>query len=122
MATAETTVREIALDKPVSIRVFERLGSDYCCGGRKPLAQACAERSLDLRSVLAALENTETSKDASTDWTTASLESLCQHIVTTHHEYVRREIPRLGQFATKVVARGAANTGAIDYYSGLKIG
>ena len=65
MAAAETTVREIALDQPASIRVFERLGIDYCCGGRKPLAQACAERSLDLRSVLAALENTETSKDAS---------------------------------------------------------
>jgi len=26
MATAETTVREIALDQPASIRVFERLG------------------------------------------------------------------------------------------------
>ncbi len=105
MATAETTVREIALDQPASIRVFERLGIDYCCGGRKPLAQACAERSLDLQSVLAALESTGASKDASTDWATAPLESLCQHIVTTHHEYVRREIPRLGQFATKVVAR-----------------
>ena len=105
MATAETTVREIALDQPASIRVFERLGIDYCCGGRKPLAQACAERSLDLQSVLAALESTGASKDASTDWATAPLESLCEHIVTTHHEYVRREIPRLGQFATKVVAR-----------------
>ncbi len=105
MATAETTVREIALDQPASIRVFEKLGIDYCCGGRKPLAQACAERSLDLQSVLAALESTDASKDASTDWTTASLESLCQHLVTTHHEYVRREIPRLGKFATKVVAR-----------------
>jgi hypothetical protein len=29
--------------------------------------------------------------------------------VTTHHEYVRREIPRLGQFATKVVARHGAD-------------
>ena len=105
MATAETTVREIALDQPASIRVFERLGIDYCCGGRKPLAQACAERSLDLQSVLAALESTDASKDASTDWATAPLESLCEHIVTTHHEYVRREIPRLWQFATKVVAR-----------------
>jgi regulator of cell morphogenesis and NO signaling len=105
MATAETTVREIALDQPASIRVFERLGIDYCCGGRKPLAQACAERSLDLQSVLAALESTGASKDASTDWATAPLESLCEHIVTTHHEYVRREIPRLWQFATKVVAR-----------------
>jgi regulator of cell morphogenesis and NO signaling len=105
MATAETTVREIALDQPASIRVFEKLGIDYCCGGRKPLAQACAERSLDLQSVLAALESTGASKDASTDWATAPLESLCEHIVTTHHEYVRREIPRLWQFATKVVAR-----------------
>ncbi len=48
MATPQTTVRDIALEQPASIRVFEHFGIDYCCGGRKPLAEACQERSLDL--------------------------------------------------------------------------
>ncbi len=40
MTTTAQTVREIALNQPSSIRVFERYGIDYCCGGRKPLAEA----------------------------------------------------------------------------------
>ena len=38
MATTTRTVREIALEQPTSIRVFEHYGIDYCCGGRQPLA------------------------------------------------------------------------------------
>ena len=41
MPATETTVREIALENPASIRVFEKLGIDYCCGGHKLLTQAC---------------------------------------------------------------------------------
>ena len=41
MNTTTQTVREIALEQPTSIRVFEQFGIDYCCGGRKPLAEAC---------------------------------------------------------------------------------
>ena len=31
------TVREIAIQNPASIRLFEDLGIDYCCGGKRPL-------------------------------------------------------------------------------------
>lgn len=106
MTAAATTVRDIALEQPASIRVFEKFGIDYCCGGRKPLAEACQERSLDLQTVLAALETAGGSApESSPEWTSASLEALCGHIVNTHHTYVRREIPRLEQLAQKVVSR-----------------
>ncbi|HEY3625883.1 MAG TPA: DUF542 domain-containing protein [Terracidiphilus sp.] len=36
MATETQAVREIALEQPTSIRVFETLGIDYCCGGSPP--------------------------------------------------------------------------------------
>ncbi len=110
MTTPETTIREIALEHPAAIRVFEKFGIDYCCGGRKPLAQVCEERSLEMDALLAAIENAnQTQPSNTTDWTTASLEALCVHIVKTHHEYVRREIPRLWQLAQKVVARHGAD-------------
>ncbi|HEY6447058.1 MAG TPA: iron-sulfur cluster repair di-iron protein [Acidobacteriaceae bacterium] len=106
MTAAATTVRDIALEQPASIRVFEKFGIDYCCGGRKPLAQACQERSLDVHAVLAAIEGAAHGADEpSAGWSSASLEALCDHIVHTHHAYVRREIPRLWQLALKVVAR-----------------
>ena len=57
MIALTKTVREIALEQPSSIRVFERFGIDYCCGGRKPLTEACAASQLDVDEVLAALES-----------------------------------------------------------------
>ena len=58
MTTTVQTVREIALEYPSSIRVFEAYGIDYCCGGRKPLAEACAAGNLAMDEVIAALETT----------------------------------------------------------------
>ena len=106
MATTQTTVRDIALEQPSSIRVFERFGIDYCCGGRKPLAEACEERSIEPENVLAAIEEAAATGSGQTrDWAQASLESICNHIVETHHTYVRAELPRLEAFAMKVVSR-----------------
>ena len=105
MSTPEITVREIALDQPASIRVFEKFGIDYCCGGRKPLAQACAERSLNVDAVLAALAEAKGVPQPGADWARAPLQAICNHIVETHHAYVRGELPRLQQFARKVVSR-----------------
>src|SRR6516162_4870750 len=56
MTVATQTVRDIALENPASIRVFEKFGIDYCCGGRKPLTEACEANSIAVDEVIAALE------------------------------------------------------------------
>ncbi len=48
MIATTQTVREMALEVPSSIRVFEQFGIDYCCGGRKPLAEACEAGNVDV--------------------------------------------------------------------------
>ncbi len=69
MPTLTETVREIALNQPSSIRVFEQFGIDYCCGGRKPLAVACTEQDIEIGSLLAALESAAQKPDAGAkDW------------------------------------------------------
>jgi regulator of cell morphogenesis and NO signaling len=105
MPTLIDTVREIALRQPSSMRVFEELGIDYCCGGRKPLALACTEKDLDLDAVLEALAAAAEHSTEGTDWSKASLRELSEHIVSQHHEYVKRELPRLATLAGKVVAK-----------------
>ena len=106
MTTLTQTVREIALEHPHSIRVFERFGIDYCCGGRKPLGEACIARDLSSDEVLAALASaTNTAVPLAVDWSQASLSQLIDHIVATHHAYVKRELPRLAVLAQKVVNR-----------------
>jgi regulator of cell morphogenesis and NO signaling len=106
MITLAQNVREIALEHPRSIRIFEQLGIDYCCGGRKPLAEACVARNLSAEDVLAALKFAEeNTAPASRDWTHARLQDLIDHIVASHHAYVKRELPRLAVLAQKVVNR-----------------
>jgi regulator of cell morphogenesis and NO signaling len=100
MTTNTQTVRQIALDQPSSIRVFEHFGIDYCCGGRKPLAEACAASQVEVDAVIPA--------PVAADWQRASMESLVNHIVATHHAYVKRELPRLAVLAQKVVNRHGA--------------
>jgi regulator of cell morphogenesis and NO signaling len=111
MTNTAQTVREIALAQPSSIRVFEKYGIDYCCGGRKPLTEACTAGNLEVDAVIAALELAAAAPASkTTDWTHASLETLSGHIVATHHAYVKRELPRLAILAQKVVNRHGATT------------
>ena len=106
MTATTQTVREIALEQPTAIRVFEQFGIDYCCGGRKPLAEACAAGNLEIDSVIAALEEAEKKPGTEVEnWAERTLESLSSHIVAKHHAYVKGELPRLAQLAQKVVNR-----------------
>jgi regulator of cell morphogenesis and NO signaling len=56
MATTTKTVRDIATENPAAVRVFEKYGLDYCCGGRVPLAEACATKWLNVDEVIASLK------------------------------------------------------------------
>lgn len=85
--------------------LFDRLGLDYCCGGRRTLEVACRQRGLDpasVAAVLEALETTETLKEPAADWQTRPLVELIDYIVRTHHAYLRRELPRLSALMERV--------------------
>src|ERR1039457_5813826 len=111
MTVTTQTVREIALEQPSSIRVFEQFGIDYCCGGRKPLAEACAAGNSEVDAVSSALESAaKTLARIAIDWSQASLDSLSGHIVAKHHAFVKRELPRLALLAQKVVNSHGATT------------
>ena len=103
MPNINTTVGAWVTEHPQTSRVFESLQLDYCCGGDKPLAQACLEQELDPQQVIAKLEALLQSEiSASTDWTSASLTQLCDHIEQTHHAYLKEELPQLTAVVAKV--------------------
>jgi len=106
MTLFDSTLRSIALEQPATIRVFESFHLDYCCGGNRPLAAACAEKGLDLQTVLTALAAATGANDgAAKDFSKATLTELIRHIVETHHAYVRDELPRLLSMAEKVARK-----------------
>jgi regulator of cell morphogenesis and NO signaling len=104
VSTAET-VREVAVEFPEATRIFERFGIDYCCGGSKSLAEACAASNLSVDQVLDSLdlaEETARTKLKDRNWLAEPLADLVAHITSTHHEYTRGEIGRLRPLLDKV--------------------
>ena len=43
----ESTVGDLVVEKPGRSRVFQKLGIDFCCGGKKTLAQVRAEDHME---------------------------------------------------------------------------
>jgi regulator of cell morphogenesis and NO signaling len=99
-------VGQLVRQRPSRARLFERFGIDYCCRGKLSLAEACALRGLDLKEVCDQLDATGESAQeaAAVDWSEAPLGDLIDHIVQTHHVYLRRELPRLEDLTAKVAA------------------
>lgn len=102
-ASASKTVRELAVEVPNATRVFERLGIDYCCGGKKSLEDACHAARLPVDEVLKELETSvQTRSQAEFELPSGSLHELISHIVKTHHRFTREEIVRLQALLEKV--------------------
>lgn len=103
--TVETTVGELVRAVPARSRIFENLGIDYCCGGKRPLAEVCRAKGLDPATVVAMLSALDaTSDDTGSDPDRMTLAELCDHIERAHHDYLREELPRLDFMTRKVAA------------------
>ena len=100
---AHTPVGEIATSHPLATRVFARHQIDFCCGGGAELQAACAERSLDVETVLAEIQTElATNDDPGRDWASAPLDEIIDHILRKYHAPLREELPRLDAMAQKV--------------------
>ena len=101
--TTTETVGKIVAEAPATTREFEKLGIDYCCGGGRTLAEACAHAKIRVDEVLARLEQSlSTPSPADVDWQNQPLSDLIAHINGTHHAFVRSESPRIEALAAKV--------------------
>jgi regulator of cell morphogenesis and NO signaling len=102
----ERTIAELVVERPSRARIFERFGLDYCCGGKLPLDVACQKKNVDLAQITAALERESMAFVVEDhDWSAASIHELTAHIETTHHAFLKRELPRLEFLTHRVAAR-----------------
>ncbi len=109
MQTATKQVRDLAIEQPSSVRVFERFGIDYCCGGRRSLEQVCAEQQISLPQILEKLaEAQRVAPEPTEPWTTRPLAELADHIAQEFHAPTGTELERLGALAHKVRSRHGA--------------
>lgn len=99
----QETIGEIAVKDLRKVEVFKKYGIDFCCGGKKTIAEACAEKNIDATKVQTELRQIETESKASNisfnDW---GIDFLADYIVNTHHNYVRKYLPELMTYSLKV--------------------
>jgi regulator of cell morphogenesis and NO signaling len=112
MINSDTTVRDVALNVPESTRLFEKLKIDYCCGGNKPLAEACTSAGVDLDNVmelLAGVAQPDAKVDGAEAFQNFSATELITHILDTHHVFTKSEMDRLQPLVDKVRAAHGGN-------------
>jgi len=99
-----TPVGRFVAERPELSRVFETFKIDYCCQGSRTLGQACTEQGIQGADVLAALLAAEAPSESGSEenWLETPLTQLVEHIVKTHHAYLKAELPRLTEMTTKV--------------------
>lgn len=103
VTTTTKTLAEVAGESQAAVRILEQHGLDYCCGGKQPFEEACAAKGLDPAAVLDEIERAQRTEPPARDWRTAPLGELVDHIVRTHHEYLKLELPALAQRLNKVL-------------------
>jgi regulator of cell morphogenesis and NO signaling len=106
------------------VSVLEQYGIDYCCAGKRLFEDACREKGLSVASVADEIAAAVAKPAPSRDWNAAPLGELIRHIVSTHHEYLKLELPRVGHRVRKVAeVHGASDPAALSelesVYEGL---
>jgi len=99
----EETLGQIAAKDVRKAEVFKKYGLDFCCGGKKTVWEACAEKGLSFTKIVDELEQVDTIPAVSSlpynDW---DLGFLADYIVNTHHSYVKKMLPEILAYASKV--------------------
>ncbi|HJV20016.1 MAG TPA: iron-sulfur cluster repair di-iron protein [Sediminibacterium sp.] len=100
----DETLGQIAAKDLRKAQVFKKYGLDFCCGGKKTVKEACAEKGLDVTKVEQELQQADCTPSSRplpyTDW---SLDFLADYIVNTHHSYAKKNLPDLKAYADKVM-------------------
>ncbi|MFA7175416.1 MAG: iron-sulfur cluster repair di-iron protein [Kiritimatiellia bacterium] len=110
----EMTLGEVVVLYPQLRERLEQLGLDYCCGGKRSLAEAVQAVGLDLKKIVAKLEHSlaaQSSAESLIDWAAQPLTILANHILETHHVFTKTQLTRIDALLTKVANTHLARHG-----------
>ncbi|TDG35023.1 iron-sulfur cluster repair di-iron protein [Pedobacter changchengzhani] len=114
----EETLGEIAVKDLRKAEIFKKYGLDFCCGGKKTVKEACADKGLDVTKVeqeLQQLDKVQLTKGVPYDaW---PIDFLADYIVNTHHSYVKKSIPDLLAYSKKIMqVHGSGHSELTEVY------
>ena len=110
----DKTVAQIVASDMRTATIFKKYGIDFCCGGGKPVSEACFGTEVKAETILNEIEMLDAEK-AEKIFDNMELDVLSNHILETHHVYVKESLPIISEFANKVAkVHGASNPENIE--------
>lgn len=104
--TEQHTPADIVKIYPKASDLFKENNIDFCCGGDQPLHEQFAKKQVEGEAILKQLnadyEEWKNAGNEAKDWDAVPLDELVDHITYRHHNYLKEELPALGEFVTKV--------------------
>ena len=99
----QETIGEMVASDYRKAQIFKNLGIDFCCGGKKTLAEVCEKNGLDVDQVKEELSSVgQQGNSLSLSFDKWELDFLTDYIINTHHNYVKEAIPFISDLANKV--------------------
>lgn len=106
MTVASQTVRQIAIEQPSAIEVFDRVGIEYCCKGWKTLEDACSEIAIGVEDMVGALDQAAAGERVSKSrFENRTFEFQILRVLRTQHERVKEMLPLLQGIAATMADR-----------------
>ena len=82
----EQTLATIVSNNHQAVPILEKYQLDFCCKGKRTLAQACIEKGLEAELVAAEIEKKITTEQTSKfSFASMSAEQLISYILINHH-------------------------------------
>lgn len=121
MDVNEATLKEIVTRDFRAAAVFERFSLDFCCTGGMTIDEACEAKGVKKELVIAEVHALSPHQGAGEQAVqTMTLNALINHIVSTHHAYVRTMIPVLATHTQKIATvHGGNHPEVIDIAAGF---
>ncbi len=114
----ERTIGQIVADDYRAAKVFKKYRIDFCCKGNRTIAEAAADKKLDVVSIYSDLEKLGEKRRAlanGDDFTQWPADLLADYIEKKHHRYVEQAIAEIMPYLHKVAkVHGEANPELIE--------
>lgn len=103
---AEQTLASIVTNNHSTVPVLEKYQLDFCCKGKRTLAEACTEKGLSLETISAELSHSMITEQSSRmPFTEMNAEQLISYILIHHHFYVKQSMPAILAHLEKVAQK-----------------
>ena len=102
---AEQTLATIVTNNHFTVPVLEKYDLDFCCKGKRTLADACAEKGISIEAISEELENSSLTPTNKMPFTEMTADQLISYILIHHHFYVKQSMPTIIGHLEKVAAK-----------------